>query len=86
MEAVEQPGRCRGPDRAGPFFECQVLTKTGSMGPCTGSPWPCGARYTVTAKSPATGAYGYANGSGFFGREMRKTGYDLIVGRGRAFL
>lgn len=38
-----------------------------STGPLTGTPWPTGARYTVTAKSPLTGIYGYANSSGFFG-------------------
>jgi len=55
-----------------------------SVGPFTGTPWPCGARYTVTAKSPATGAYGYANSSGFFGPELKKAGYDLVVITGKA--
>ncbi len=55
-----------------------------STGPFTGTPWPSAARYTVTAKSPATGAYGYANSSGFFGPQMRKAGYDMFVIRGKA--
>lgn len=55
-----------------------------SVGPFTGSSWPSAAGYTVTAKSPATGAYGYANGSGYFGAEIRKAGYDLLVFSGKA--
>ena len=55
-----------------------------STGLLTGTPWPSSARYTVTAKSPATGAYGYANSSGFFGPEVKKAGYDLLVFEGQA--
>ena len=55
-----------------------------STGPLTGSPWPTAARYTVTAKSPLTQAYGYANSSGFFGPELRKAGFDALVIRGRS--
>ncbi|RKX77848.1 MAG: aldehyde ferredoxin oxidoreductase [Spirochaetes bacterium] len=50
-----------------------------STGPLTGTPWPTSARYTVTAKSPLTGVYGYANSSGFFGPELRKAGFDALV-------
>lgn len=55
-----------------------------SIGPLTGTPWPSAARYTVTSKSPATGAYGYSNSSGFFGPQMRKAGYDMFVFIGKA--
>ncbi|MEW6623344.1 MAG: aldehyde ferredoxin oxidoreductase family protein [Bacillota bacterium] len=55
-----------------------------SPGPLTGTPWPSSARYTVTAKSPLTGIYGYANSSGHFGPEMRKAGYDALVFTGKA--
>lgn len=55
-----------------------------STGPLTGTPWPTAARYTVTAKSPATGAYGYANSSGFFGPELKKAGFDLLIISGQA--
>jgi len=55
-----------------------------STGPFTGTPWPTGARFTVTAKSPLTGIYGYANSSGFFGPELRKAGFDALVFRGKA--
>lgn len=55
-----------------------------STGPLTGTPWPTSARYTVTAKSPATGAYGYANSSGFFGPELKKAGFDNLIFGGRS--
>ncbi|MCK5196908.1 MAG: hypothetical protein KAR21_01070, partial [Spirochaetales bacterium] len=55
-----------------------------STGPLTGTPWPTSARFTVTAKSPLTGAYGYANSSGFFGPELRKAGFDALVFTGKS--
>lgn len=55
-----------------------------STGPMTGTPWPTSARFTVTAKSPLTGAYGYANSSGFFGPELRKAGFDALVFTGKS--
>ncbi len=55
-----------------------------STGPFTGTPWPSAARYTVTSKSPATGAYGYSNSSGFFGPELKHAGYDLLIFKGKS--
>lgn len=55
-----------------------------SVGPLTGTPWPTSSRYTVTARSPLTGGYGYANGAGFFGPELRKAGFDALVIAGQA--
>lgn len=55
-----------------------------STGPLTGTPWPSAARFTVTSKSPATGAYGYANSSGFFGPWMRHAGYDMLIFTGKS--
>ncbi|KUO49390.1 MAG: hypothetical protein APF76_08440 [Desulfitibacter sp. BRH_c19] len=55
-----------------------------SPGPLTGTQWPASARYTVTAKSPLTGIYGYANSSGHFGPEMHRAGYDAVVFTGKA--
>lgn len=55
-----------------------------SPGPLSGTQWPSSARYTVTAKSPLTGVYGYANSSGHFGPEMRKAGYDAVVFTGKS--
>jgi aldehyde:ferredoxin oxidoreductase len=50
-----------------------------SSGALNGTPWPSSSRYHVTFKSPATGAYGYANAGGHFGPELRKAGYDALV-------
>lgn len=55
-----------------------------SPGLLSGTPWPTGARYTVTAKSPLTGAYGYSNSSGHFGPELRKAGFAAVVFEGKS--
>ena len=55
-----------------------------STGLFTGTAWPTSARFTVTAKSPATEAYGYANSGGFFGPELRRAGFDAVVIKGKA--
>ena len=55
-----------------------------STGLFTGSCWPTSARFTVTAKSPATGAYGYANAGGYFGPELRRADFDVLVIRGKS--
>ncbi|HBY57679.1 MAG TPA: hypothetical protein DEG96_07475 [Candidatus Atribacteria bacterium] len=55
-----------------------------STGLFTGTCWPTSARFTVTAKSPATGAYGYANAGGYFGVELRKAGFDALVINGKS--
>ncbi len=70
-----------GPE-IGPFdpHNCLIF----SVGPFTGTNWPTGARMTVSAKSPATDAYGYGNTGGFIGTEIRKAGYDAVVVTGRA--
>jgi len=53
-------------------------------GPLTGSPAPTGTRWTVAAKSPLTGTWGDANGSGFFGPVMKFAGYDAVFFTGLA--
>lgn len=55
-----------------------------STGRLNATPWPTSSRYHVTFKSPATGAYGYANSGGHFGPELRRAGFDAIVVTGRA--
>jgi len=52
-------------------------------GPLTGTSGPSVGRFTVCAKSPATGLWGESNCGGFFGPELRFAGYDglLITGR-----
>ncbi|RJS89802.1 aldehyde ferredoxin oxidoreductase [Candidatus Bathyarchaeota archaeon] len=53
-------------------------------GPCTGTLVPCSGRWTVTAKSPSTEAFGDANAGGHWGAEMKWAGYDCIVFEGAA--
>jgi aldehyde:ferredoxin oxidoreductase len=73
-------------DLVGPEVEpfdaenCLIFT-TGLL---NGTSWASSARYHVTFKSPATGAYGYANAGGYFAREMRLAGYDAIIVTGKA--
>jgi aldehyde:ferredoxin oxidoreductase len=55
-----------------------------STGMFTGTAWPTGARFTVTAKSPLTGAYGYANSGGYFGPELKRAGFDALVIKGQS--
>ncbi len=55
-----------------------------SSGRLNATPWPTASRYHVTFKSPATGAYGYANAGGHMGPELRNAGYDAIVVTGKA--
>ncbi len=47
-------------------------------GPLTGTAGPAVGRFVVTGKSPATGLWAESNVGGFFGVELRKTGYDGI--------
>lgn len=55
-------------------------------GPLTGAAGPANGRFTVCARSPATGLWGEANCGGFWGPELRFAGYDgvLVTGKARA--
>jgi len=53
-------------------------------GPLTGSSGPAVGRYTVCAKSPATGLWAESNCGGFVGPEIRFARYDGILFTGRA--
>ena len=52
-------------------------------GPLTGTMGTSVGRYVICAKSPATKLWGESNVGGYFGPELRSTGYDglLIIGR-----
>jgi len=41
-------------------------------------------RYTVAAKSPLTGAYGEAEAGGFWGPELKFSGFDAVIITGKA--
>lgn len=55
-----------------------------STGPLAGTAAPGSARYCVHTKSPLTGLYLYAISGGYFGPELRRTGHDILVIKGRA--
>jgi aldehyde:ferredoxin oxidoreductase len=63
-----------GVDPLGPENRLAIMT-----GPLTGSGVPTGTRWTVCCKSPLTGTWGDANGSGYFGPALKAAGYDGIV-------
>jgi aldehyde:ferredoxin oxidoreductase len=48
-------------------------------GPFTGTSYPTSGRTTVVTKSPLTGLYLDCHAGGYFGPELKKTGYDGIV-------
>ena len=53
-------------------------------GPLVGTSMTSAGRYSVCARSPLTGIWGEANSGGFFGPELRYTGYDGVLVTGRA--
>ncbi|MBI2952775.1 MAG: aldehyde ferredoxin oxidoreductase family protein [Chloroflexi bacterium] len=55
-----------------------------ATGVFTGSGLAGSGRNSVGAKSPLTNAYGEAEAGGFWGAELKRTGYDAIVVEGKA--
>jgi aldehyde:ferredoxin oxidoreductase len=55
-----------------------------STGPATGTGVPTAGRHTVVTKSPLTGYFGHASGGGYWGAELKFSGYDMIIFTGRA--
>jgi aldehyde:ferredoxin oxidoreductase len=55
-----------------------------STGPATGTNLPIAGRHTVVTKSPLTGYFGDASGGGFWGANLKFSGYDIVVVTGRA--
>jgi aldehyde:ferredoxin oxidoreductase len=55
-----------------------------AMGPLAGTFAPGSGRYTIVAKSPATGGFGEAYTGGFVAHELKYAGYDGIVVQGKA--
>lgn len=48
-------------------------------GPMTGTSSPSTGRFSVVAKSPLTGFWGQANSGGFWGRVLKRSGFDGII-------
>jgi len=53
-------------------------------GPLSGTLGPAVGRYVVCGKSPATGIWAESNCGGFWGVELRKTGFDGILITGKS--
>jgi len=53
-------------------------------GPLTGTPAPTGGRYMVVTKGPLTGTIACSNSGGFWGAELKRAGYDMIILEGKA--
>ena len=53
-------------------------------GPLVGTTTPAAGRFSVVARSPATGLTGEANSGGFWGPELRRSGYDGIIVSGQS--
>lgn len=54
------------------------------VGPLVGTLTPGSGRWTVSAKSPLTGILGDANGGGHWGAELKFSGFDHLVIKGKA--
>jgi len=55
-----------------------------ATGPLTGSNVPTGGRYMVITKSPLTGFIASSNSGGYWGAEMARAGYMMILVEGKA--
>ncbi|RCV63903.1 aldehyde:ferredoxin oxidoreductase [Methanophagales archaeon] len=55
-----------------------------ATGPLTGTKTPSSGRHVVVSKSPATGGLTFSSSGGTWSVELRKTGYDAIVLKGKA--
>ncbi len=55
-----------------------------STGPLTGTSAPTGGRYMVITKSSLTGYIAMANSGGFFGAELKFSGWDAVIVEGKA--
>jgi aldehyde:ferredoxin oxidoreductase len=69
----------RGADPMGP--ENKLIF---ALGPITGHPFPGSGRNSVGAKSPLSGGYGESEAGGFWGAELKRSGYDAIIVEGKA--
>lgn len=55
-----------------------------ATGPLTATRTPTGSRYMVVTKSPLTGSVTCSNAGGRFPRELKRSGFDAIVFKGKA--
>ncbi|MDX9799262.1 MAG: aldehyde ferredoxin oxidoreductase N-terminal domain-containing protein, partial [Bacteroidales bacterium] len=50
-----------------------------ATGPLTLTPAPTGGRFNVVTKSPLNNTIAASNSGGFWGAELKKTGYDMVI-------
>ncbi|MGB8648490.1 MAG: aldehyde ferredoxin oxidoreductase family protein [Anaerolineae bacterium] len=55
-----------------------------TAGPLTATGYQTSNRFSVSTKSPLTGTILDANSGGYWGMQFRKTGYDVLIVRGKA--
>lgn len=55
-----------------------------ATGPLTGTMASTGGRYTVSTKSPLTGAIACSNSGGYWGAELKMAGWDMVIFEGRS--
>ncbi len=55
-----------------------------TTGPLTATGYQTSNRFTVTTKSPLTNTILDANSGGYWGMQLKKTGYDVLIVRGKA--
>ena len=68
-----------GVDALGPDNKIIIAT-----GPLTGTQAPTSGRYMVVTKSPLSGTIASSNSGGFWGAELKRAGFDMIIIEGRA--
>jgi aldehyde:ferredoxin oxidoreductase len=55
-----------------------------TTGPLTGTMASTGGRYTVSTKSPLTGAIACSNSGGYWGAELKMAGWDMVAVEGKS--
>ena len=55
-----------------------------ALGPVTGHRVPGSGRNVVGSKSPLTNTYGESEAGGFFGAELKKSGFDALIVEGKS--
>ncbi len=55
-----------------------------SVGPFCGTAIPFCGRYFITSKSPLTRILGESSSGGFFGKELKSAGFDLVIIKGKS--
>lgn len=68
-----------GIDPMGPENKCIIAT-----GPLSATMFSQGGRYMIAAKSPLTGVWGESHCGGYFGPEIKYSGYDMIILEGES--